>query len=173
MTAWEARIVGEEWAREWSRWCAATRTPETPAQRYAAILLQGWGPNTRPRPTMIRGAGPDHPWDAGDGGMAAGGPGAANGMDWGRVLTRQVTRPAPHCPSRRQRTPGYGDTHAGTRCGHRPVAPPRGRGRPTHRGALQSRGAGIRRRPVPAGRHPGGPCSSCSPPALQPRCARS
>ena len=32
MTAWEARIVGEKWAREWSRWCAATRAPETPAQ---------------------------------------------------------------------------------------------------------------------------------------------
>ena len=41
MTAWEARIVGEEWAREWSRWCAATRAPETPAQRYAAIPLEG------------------------------------------------------------------------------------------------------------------------------------
>ena len=73
--------------------------------------------------------------------MAAGGPGAANGMDWGRVLTRQDTRPAPHRPSRRQRAPGYGDTHVGTRCGHRPVAPPRGRGHPTHRGALQSWGA--------------------------------
>ena len=33
MTAWEARIVGEEWAREWGPWCAATRAPETPAQR--------------------------------------------------------------------------------------------------------------------------------------------
>ena len=61
MTAWGARIVGEEWAREWGRWCAATRAPETPAQRYAAIPLEGWGPHTRPRPTMIRGAGPDHP----------------------------------------------------------------------------------------------------------------
>ena len=39
MTAWEARIVGEEWAREWGHWCAATRAPETPAQRYAAIPL--------------------------------------------------------------------------------------------------------------------------------------
>ena len=64
MTAWEARIVGEEWAREWGRWCAATRALETPAQRYAAIPLEGWGPHTRPRPNMIRGAGPDHPWDA-------------------------------------------------------------------------------------------------------------
>ena len=63
MTTWEARIVGEEWARQWGRWCAATRAPETPAQRYAAIPLEGWGPHTRPRPTMIRGAGPDHPWD--------------------------------------------------------------------------------------------------------------
>ena len=64
MTACKARIVSEEWAREWGRWCAATRAPETPAQRYAAIPLEGWGPHTRPRPTMIRGAGPDHPWDA-------------------------------------------------------------------------------------------------------------
>ena len=64
MTAWEARIVGEEWAREWGRCCAATRAPETPAQLYAAIPLEGWGPHTRPRPTMIRGAAPDHPWDA-------------------------------------------------------------------------------------------------------------
>ena len=30
MTAWEARIVGEEWAREWSRSCAATRPPGDP-----------------------------------------------------------------------------------------------------------------------------------------------
>ena len=37
---------------------------ETPAQRYAAIPLKGWGPDTRPRPTVIRGAGPDHLWDA-------------------------------------------------------------------------------------------------------------
>ena len=43
MTAWEASIVGEEWAREWGRWCAATRAPETPAQRYAANPLQGPG----------------------------------------------------------------------------------------------------------------------------------
>ena len=56
--------MGEDLAREWGRWCAATRAPETPAQRYAAIPLEGWGPHTRPRPTMIRGAGPDHPWDA-------------------------------------------------------------------------------------------------------------
>ena len=46
MTAREPRIVGEEWAREWGRWCAATRAPETPAQRYAAIPLEGWGPHT-------------------------------------------------------------------------------------------------------------------------------
>ena len=56
--------MGEEWAREWGRWCAATRAPETPAQRYAAIPLEGWGLHTRPRPTMVRGAGLDHPWDA-------------------------------------------------------------------------------------------------------------
>ena len=64
MTAWEARIVGEEWARQWGWWCAAPRAPETPAQQYAAIPLEGWGPHTRPQPTMFRGAGPDHPWEA-------------------------------------------------------------------------------------------------------------
>ena len=64
MTAWAAHIVGAEWAREWSRWCATTRAPGTPALQYAAVPLEGWGPHTRPRPTMIRGAGPDHPWDA-------------------------------------------------------------------------------------------------------------
>ena len=64
MTAWEGRIVGEQWAREWGWWRAATRAPETPAQPYAAITLEGWGPHTQPRPTMIRGAGPGHRWDA-------------------------------------------------------------------------------------------------------------
>ena len=57
-------MVGEEWAREWGWWCAARRAPETPAQQYTAIPLEGWGPDTRPRLTVIRGAGPDHPWDA-------------------------------------------------------------------------------------------------------------
>ena len=57
-------IVGAEWAHKWGGWCAATRAPGAPAQQYAAIPLKGWGPHTRPRPTMIRGAGSDHPWDA-------------------------------------------------------------------------------------------------------------
>ena len=35
-----------------------------PAPQYAAVPLEGWGPHSRPRPTMIRGAGPEHPWDA-------------------------------------------------------------------------------------------------------------
>ena len=64
MTAWEARIVVADWAREWGRWCAATRAPGAPAKHYAAVPLEGWGRHTRLRPTMIRGAGPDHPWDA-------------------------------------------------------------------------------------------------------------
>ena len=79
MTAWEARIVGEEWAREWSRWSAATRAPETPAQRYTAIPLEGWGPDTRLRPTVIRGAGPDHPWDAATGEWLQAAPGTQTG----------------------------------------------------------------------------------------------
>ena len=64
MTACEAHIVGAEWTREWYRWCATTRAPGTPAPQYAAVPLVGLGPQTRPRPTMIRGAGPDHPSDA-------------------------------------------------------------------------------------------------------------
>ena len=64
MTAWETDIVGVEWARKWSQWCATTRTPETPAPQYADVPLEGWGPHTRSRPTVIRGAGPERPWDA-------------------------------------------------------------------------------------------------------------
>ena len=173
MTAWEARIVGEEWAREWSPWCAATRAPETPAQRYAAIPLEGCGADTRPRPTVIRGAGPDHPWDTATGEwlQAALGPQPGWTGD-GSSLVRTAV-PPPHCPSRRQRTPGYGDTQMGTRHGHCPMAPPTGRGRPARRGALQNWGAGIQRTPCPGSATPRGPCSSCSPPTLQARCARS
>ena len=93
MTAWEARIVGEEWAREWDRWCAATRAPETPAQRYAAIPLRGWGPDTRPRPTMVRGAGPDHPWDAATGEWLQAAPGPQTG--WTGDVSSLVKTPVP------------------------------------------------------------------------------
>ena len=56
MTAWEAHIVGAEWARKLSRWCATMRAPGTFTPQYAAVPLEGWGPQTRPRPTLIRGA---------------------------------------------------------------------------------------------------------------------
>ena len=61
MTAWEAHIVGAEWEHDWSWWCAATRTPGTPATQYAAVPLEGWRPHTGPRLTVIRGAGPERP----------------------------------------------------------------------------------------------------------------
>ena len=93
MTAWEARIVGEEWAREWSWWCAATRAPENPAQQYAAIPLEGWGPDTRPRPTVIRGAGPDHPWDAATGEWLQAAPGPQTG--WTGDMSSLVRTPVP------------------------------------------------------------------------------
>ena len=35
----------------------------TPAAQYAAVPLEGQGPHTRPRPTVIHGAGPERPWD--------------------------------------------------------------------------------------------------------------
>ena len=93
MTAWEARIVGEEWARQWERWCAATRASETPAQRYVAIPLEGWGPHTRPRPTMIRGAGPDHPWDAATKEWLQAAPGPQTG--WNGDVSSLVKAPVP------------------------------------------------------------------------------
>ena len=64
MTVWEAHIVGAELVREWSRSCATMRAPGTPAPQYAAVPLEGWAPHTRLRPTTIRAAGPEHPWDA-------------------------------------------------------------------------------------------------------------
>ena len=134
---------------------APPRAPRAPAQRYAAIPLEGWGPDTRPRPTVIRGAGPDHPWDAETGEWLQAAPGPQTGWTGDVSSLVRTPSPPPHRPSVHQRTPGYGDTQMGTRPGHRRVAPPRGRGRPARRGALQSWGAGIRRRPVPAGQHPG------------------
>ena len=56
--------MGAELARKWSRWCATTRAPRTPAPQYTAVPLEGFGPHGRPRPTMIRGVGPERPWDA-------------------------------------------------------------------------------------------------------------
>ena len=85
--------MGEEWARAWSRRCAATRAPETPAQRYAAIPLEGWGPDTRPRPTVIRGAGPDHPWDAATGEWLQAAPGPQTG--WTGDMSSLVRTPIP------------------------------------------------------------------------------
>ena len=93
MTACEAHIVGEEWTREWSRWCAATRAPETPAQHYAANPLQGWGPDTRPRPTVIRGAGPDHRWDAATGEWLQAAPGPQTG--WTGDVSSLIRTPVP------------------------------------------------------------------------------
>ena len=85
--------MGEEWVREWSRCCAATRTPETPVQRYAAIPLEGWGPDTRPRPTVIRGAGPDHPWDAATKEWLQAAPGPQTG--WTGDVSSLVRTPVP------------------------------------------------------------------------------
>ena len=84
--------MGEEWAREWSRWCAATRAPETPAQQYAAILLEGRGRHTQPRPTMIRGAGPDHPWDAATKEWLQAAPGPQTG--WNGTCPRSSVHPS-------------------------------------------------------------------------------
>ena len=167
MTAWHARIVGAEWLRKWGRWFAATRAPGAPAQQYAAIPLEGWGPHTGPRPTMIGRGGYRPPVGRSGRGMATGG--ASRGVEWGRVTAHLSALHPPHRPQHRQRAPSHGDTHIGTRRGHRPVAPLRGRGRLAHRGAPQKWGTCVRRRPVPAGRHSGAP----APHALFPPCSRA
>ena len=172
MTAWEARIVGEEWAREWGRWCAATRAPETPAQRYAAIPLRGWGPDTRPRPTMVRGAGPDHRGTRRRG----------NGCRRPRGRKRDGLGTYPHSSGRPSR-PGLSLTPP-TCSGPRRYArgdtlrPPSG-GNPQRTGPPNSpwrtskRGGRYTTTPCPGWATPRGPYSSCSPPVSQPRCARS
>ena len=172
MTAWEARIVGEEWAREWSRWCAATRAPETAAQRYAAIPLKRWGPDTRPRPTAIRGAGPDHPWDAATGEWLQAAPGLKrDGLGRCPHSSGHLSRPASSF------TP---PTYSGLRRYARGDTPrPPSGGTPQRTGppsspCRTSKLAGwYTTTPCPGWATPRGPCSSCSPLALQPRCARS
>ena len=106
------------------RWCAATRAPETPAQRYAAIPLGGWWPHTRPRPTMICRAGPYHPWDAAAKQSLQAAPEPQAG--WKGDVSSLIQAPIPplHRPPHCERTPGHGDTHMGTRRGHHLMAPP-------------------------------------------------
>ena len=180
MTAWEARIVNQEWARESGRWCAATRGPETPAQRYAAIPLEGSGPHTRPLPTMIRGAGPDHWWDA----VAEEWPQAAPEPQVGRSgdVSSLIRAPIPprivlHTANVLRAT----EVHT---WGRNAVTiwwlPPEGGVCPAHCGALQNWGACVRQRRPLAGRHSGAPaphaphrpCSRAAPGARQlPRAA--
>ena len=165
MTAWEARIVGEEWAHEWGRWCAATRAPETPAQRYAAIPLKGWGPDTRPRPTVIRGAGPDHPWDAATGKWLQAAPGPQTG--WTGDVSSRVRTPVPPRFVLHAAKDARGDTprlpSGGT---------PQRAGPPRSPWRTSKLGGRYTTTPCPGWATPRGPCSSCSPLALQPRCAR-
>ena len=151
MTPWEAPIVGEEWAHEWGRWCAATRAPEAPAQRH-----EGWRPHTRPQPTMIQGAGPDHPLDAAAEEWLRAAPGATSGVEWRRVLAHPSAIPPatsstpPTCSEPQRYT--HGDATQPPSGGS-----PRRTEPPGSLGALQKWGACVRRRPVLAGRHSGAP----------------
>ena len=146
--------MGEERAREWSRWCAATRAPETPAQRYTAIPLEGLGPDTWPRPTVIRGAAPDHPWDAAMGEWLQGTPGPQPG--WTGDVSSLVRTPVPprivlHAANVLQATEIRKWGHAaGTVRWHL-----QRRGPPSSPWRTSKLGDSIRRRPVPPGQHPG------------------
>ena len=172
MTAWDARIVGEEWAREWGRWCAATRAPVTPAQQYAAIPLEGWGPHSRPRPTMIRGAGPDHSWDAATKECLQAAPGSQAG--WTGDVSSLVRAPVPprivlHADNVLRATEIHTWRRDAATIRWHPLEDGAARlavahfktGGPVYDDAL-SRLDDTR-----------GPLLSCSPPTLQPRCARS
>ena len=173
MTAWEARIVGEEWEREWGRWCAATRAPETPAQRYAAIPLEGWEPHTRPRPIMIRGVGPaDHSWDAATKEWLQAAPGPQTG--WNGDVSLLIRAPVPprivlHMANVSEpRRYTHGDTARPPSDGTpRRTGPPGSPWRTSKLGGLYTT------TPCPDWTTPGGTYSSCSQPTLQPRCARS
>ena len=85
--------MSEEWARAWGPWRTATRAPETSPQRYAAIPLEGWGPDTWPRQTVISRAGPDHPWDAATEEWLQAAPGLQTG--WTGDLSSLVRTPVP------------------------------------------------------------------------------
>ena len=172
MTAWEARIVGAEWARQWGRLCAATRAPGAPAQQYAAVPLQGWGPHTRPRPTPIRGAGPDHPWDAAAEGLplAALGPDVGSNADVSSLIRAPIhPRLVLHAANVLQATEIHtSGCNAATiwwllhdgRATRLTVAHFQDE-EPAYDDALSRLGDVW------------GPCSSCSPPTLQPRYAGS
>ena len=162
MTAWEARIVGVEWARKWGRWCAATRAPGAPSQQYAAIPLEGWVPHTRPRPTMIRGAGPDDLWDAAAKGwlQAALEPHVGFGGD----VSWLVRAPFPPCIVlhyanlyRATEIHTWGRDAATVRW-----LPPEGGAARFTVAHFRKWGACVRRRPVPAGRHSGAPAPHAS-----------
>ena len=172
MTGREARIVGEEWAREWSRWCAATRAPETSAQQYAAIPLGGWGPDSRPRPTVIRGAGPDHLWDAATGEWLQAAPGPQTG--WTGDVFSLVRTPVP--PASSFMPPTYSGLQRYAN-GHTPRPPsdgtPQKTGPPSSPWRASNVGGRYTTTPCRGWSTPRGPCSSCSPPTLLPRCARS
>ena len=164
--------MGEQWAREWGWWCAATRAPETPAQRNPAIPLEGWGPDTRPRPTGIRGAGPDHPWDAATEEWLQAAPGPQTG--WTGDVSSLVRTPVPprivlHAANVLQATVirKWGHDTATVRWHPPEDGPP---GSPWRTSKLGGR---YTMTPCPGWVTPRGPCSSCSPPTLQPRCARS
>ena len=172
MTAWEARIVGEEWAREWGWWCAATRAPKTPAQRYAAIPLEGWEPDTRPRPDVIRRAGPDHPWDAAMGEWLQAAPGPQTG--WTGDVSSLVRTPVPprivlHAANVLRATEIRKWGHAAAIV----LWPPPEDEPPSSPWRTSKLGGRYTTTPCPGWATPRDPCSSCSPPTLQPRCASS
>ena len=143
MTTWEAHIVGAEWAREWSLWCATTRAgdPRAAVRRHRARGVGAAHPATSHHD--LRGF-PRSPVGRGGRGMAVGGPGVPRGVERGCVLAHPGALPPPLFAPRRQRAPSHGDTHMGVRRGHHPVAHPRRRGHRAHRGAFQRQGTSVR-----------------------------
>ena len=67
--------------------------PGDPCATIRRHPAPGWGPDTRPRPTMVRGAGPDHSWDAATGEWLQAAPGPQTG--WTGDVSSLVRTPVP------------------------------------------------------------------------------
>ena len=93
MTAWEARIVGEELGARVEPVARRHARPGDPCATIRRHTLEGWGPDTRLRPSVIRGAGPDHPWDAATGKWLQAAPGLQTG--WTGDVCSLVRTPVP------------------------------------------------------------------------------
>ena len=172
MTAGEAHIVGAEWANEWSQWCAITRAPGTPATQYAALALEGWGPHTQPRPTVICRTGPERLWAAETTEWLRAAPEPHTG--WRGDVSSLLWAPPP--PASCSTPPTYSRLRRYARGGAtQPLSShsPQRRGAPGLPWGISKKGGLRTMTPCPGWVTFRDPCSSCSPLTSPLRCAGS